>query len=48
VEVLTIPEPPAALAKIVVNNTIPKRVERSSQVKPVVKQEKSHKTKPEI
>jgi hypothetical protein len=41
VEVLAIPEPPTPIIKIVVNNTVPKKVERASQFKPEIKQQKS-------
>jgi hypothetical protein len=45
VEVIAIPEPPAPVVKIVVNNTVPKKVERASQFKPEIKQQQSLKIK---
>jgi hypothetical protein len=46
--VLPIPEPPAPIVKIVVNNTVPKKVERPSQIKPEIKKQQSLKKKIEI
>jgi hypothetical protein len=46
--VLAIPEPPAPIVKIVVNNTVPKKVERASQLKPEIKKLQSLKKKIEI